>query len=327
MGQNKLSKCFLDTTETGVCVENCRNILSTNTWMGNYQEYCNAGDKMDSFMNGRNTFTTAVSAFLQAQPSVIDNFASKSENHLELIRYFFGICEPNQVKEHANKISNEILFQILYADYENYLKVRKMYGKKPEATNYFAVKSSSFWKLVSNQKICDMIVFLLREKKSYSLAAQFLLILPTEVMSEFTTLTDLSEDDERNLYLALEDNIYNLPLISPKIYPHMLVLFKDNIEIFFILETMVELVKRRSLIEDITRSFIKYYKKSGHKLTIQWIYSELYGLEYELVVEVLDLLKEKEFISASEKVTLQNLLKTGSLDSLKEVKLEILNNT
>lgn len=327
MGQIKPHKCFLDTTVSELCTENCRSVLSSNTWMGNFQEYCIADKKMELFIRGENTFTTAVTAFLQAQASVIDNFASKSETHIELIRYFFGVCEPEQVKEHANKISNEVLFQILHSDYENYLKVRKMYGKKPEATNYFAVKSSSFWKLVSNQKICDMIVYLLREKKSYSLASQFLLILPTEVMSEFTTLTDLNEDDERNLYLALEDNIYNLPLISPKIYPHMLELFKENMEIFFILETMGELVKRRSTIEDITGSFIRYYKKSGHKLTIQWIYSELYGLEYELVVEVLDLLKEKEFISGSEKTTLQNLLKSGSLDSLKEVKLEILNSS
>lgn len=327
MSTSDLHKCFLDTNLEQLCVENCRNILSSNSWMGNFKDYCTADKKMESFMKGENTFTIAVTAFLQAQPKVLDDFAMKSENNLELIRYFFSVCEPEQVKEHADKLSNEILYQILFADYENYLKVRKMYGKKPEATNYFAVKSSHYWKLVSNQKVCDIIVYLLREKKSYNLASQFLLILPTEVMSEFTTLTDLSEDDERNLYLALEDNIYNLPLISPKIYPHMLELFKDNLEIFFILETMGELVKRRTIIEEITGSFIKYYKKSGHKLTIQWIYSELFGLEYELVVEVLDLLKEKEYISASEKVTLQNLLKSGSLDSLKEVKLEILNST
>jgi hypothetical protein len=38
---------------------------------------------------------------------------------------------------------------------------------------------------------------------------------------------------KKNLYLALEDNIYNLPLISPKIYEHMMNLFKDDMEIFF----------------------------------------------------------------------------------------------
>jgi hypothetical protein len=325
--KNKKHKCFLDTTTYELCPDNCRNALSLNTWMGNYKEYCIADEKLTSFLKGEVTFTIAVSAFLQAQAQVIDSFSRKSPENLDLVRYFFGICEPEQIKDIADKLSNDVLYQILHIDYENYMKVRKMYGKKPEASNYFAVKSSRFWKQVSNQKICDMIVYLLREKQSYSLASQFLLILPSDVMSEFNKYTDLSEEDERNLYLALEDNIYNLPIISPKIYDHMLALFKDNLEIFFILETMAELVKRRAAIEDITTSFIRYYKKSGHKLTIQWIYSELYGLEYELVAEVLDHLKEREYISASEKTTLQNLLKSGSLDSLKDIKLEILNNT
>ncbi len=295
--------------------------------MGNFKEYCTADQKLNAFVNGEATFTIAVTAFQQAQTQVIDYFARESDANLDLIRYFFGVCEAIQVKEHADKLSNEVLYKILYLDYENYIKVRKMYGRKPEATNYFAVKSSLFWKLVSHQKICDMIVYLIREKQSYSLASQFLLILPSHVMSEFNKYTDLNEEDERNLYLALEDNIYNLPLISPKIYNHMLHLFADNMEIFFILDTMNELVKRRSSIEDITSSFVKYYSKSGHKLTIQWIYSELFGLEYELIVEVLDNLKEIEYITASEKTTLQSLMKSGSLDSLKDIKLEILNNT
>jgi hypothetical protein len=136
----------------------------------------------------------------------------------------------------------------------------------------------------------------------------------------------LDEEDERNLYLALDDNIYNIPLISPKIYEHMMELFKENFEVNFILETMAELVKRRGQVDEITQSFIKYHEKNGQKLSIQWIYSELYGLEYELVVEVLTQLTEKHYISNSEKMTLQALLKTGSLDALKDIKLEILNS-
>jgi hypothetical protein len=48
-------------------------------------------------------------------------------------------------------------------------------------------------------------------------------------------------------------------------------------------------------------------------------------MEYELVVEVLAHLAENNYISQSEKYTLQALLKTGSLEALSEVKLEILN--
>jgi hypothetical protein len=88
---------------------------------------------------------------------------------------------------------------------------------------------------------------------------------------------------------------------------------------------MGALVKRRAEIDDITNSFIKYYKKSGQKFSIQWIYSELYGIEYELVMEVLSQLAESQYITPSEKVTLQALLKTGSLESLSDIKLEILN--
>jgi len=322
-----LQKCFLDTTIYQVCQGNCRSVLSINSaWMGNFKKFCIAGNKLNSFIKGENTFTVAASAFQQAQAAVIDEFANESSDKLDLIRYFFGICEPEEVQELVEKLSNDTLFRILQIDYENYLKVRKMLAKKPDVNNYFALKSSRYWKLVSNQRICNMIVFLVREKQEYKLASQFLLILPPEVMSEFDKYTDLSEDDERNLYLALEDNIYNLPLISPKIYDHMLNLFRENMEIFFILETMGELVKRRGQIDDITSSFIKHLKKSGQRLTIQWIYSELYGLEYELVVEVLDQLREKDYISSSEKTTLQSLLKSGSLDYLKEMKMEILNN-
>lgn len=319
-------KCFLDTGLFQACPGNCRSVLSTNSWMGNIKSYCIARMKLESFIKGENTFTVAVSAFLQAQAQIIDEFANQSFEHLALIRYFFGICEPEDVKDLVENMSNETLYKILEVDFENYLKVKKMMGKKKEVTNYFALKSSRFWKLVSNQRICNVIVFLVREKKLYNLAAQFLLILPPDVMSQFDKYTDLHEEDEKNLYLALEDDIYNLPLLSPKIYGHMMEVFKEDMEIYFILDTMGELVKRRAQIEDITDSFLRYYKKSGHKLTIQWIYSELYGLEYELVVEVLDQLKEKDFISSSEKMTLQGLLKSGNLDYWKDVKLEILNN-
>jgi len=44
-----------------------------------------------------------------------------------------------------------------------------------------------------------------------------------------------------------------------------------------------------------------------------------------LVMEVLSQLAESQYITISEKVTLQALLKTGSLESLSDIKLEILN--
>jgi hypothetical protein len=323
MGQ----KCFLDTDVFQVCPENCKSVLAENkTWLGNLTRVCIAKTKMKEFVYGANTFTVAISAFLQAQPEIIDEFVSEDDSTLDLVRYFFNICEPEQVGPIAEKLSNETLYKILALDYENYLNLRKMIGKNKVAQTYFSMKSSLFWKKVSQEKLCGIIVYLIREKQIYQLAAQFLMILSPEVISQFDKYTDLNEEDERNLFLALEDNIYQIPLISPKIYEHMLELFKDNLEVYFVLETMGELVKRKSEIEDITQSFIRYQEKTNQKLSIQWIYSELYGLEYELVVEILGQLAENNFITLSEKHTLQALLKTGSLESLGDVKLEILNS-
>ncbi|HMV79110.1 MAG TPA: hypothetical protein PL048_03305 [Leptospiraceae bacterium] len=318
-------KCFLDTGLYESCIGNCKSVLSYNTWLGNLESLCIARKKLDEFMEGSNTFSVAISAFTQCQPAILDIFASKSEAALDLIRYFFSISEPEETRQIAEKMSNEILYRILAKDYENFVNIQKMVDRRKAAVNYFAVKSSAFWKLMSQERLCSIIVFLVRDVHEYKLAAQFLMILSPEVISQFTKFTNLSEDDERNLFLALEDNIYNIPLVSPKIYGHMLELFKDEFEIFFVLETMGPLVKRRAEIEDISMSFLRYHKRTGQKLSIQWIYSELFGLEYELVVEILNQLMENEFITLSEKHTLQALLKTGSLESLSEVKLEILN--
>lgn len=280
---------------------------------------------MREFIYGSNTFTVAVSAFMQSQSEVIDEFALEDSATLDLVRYFLNICEPEEVKEIVENLSNECLYKILASDYENYMNIRKMVGKNKVAQNYFGMRSSRYWKMVPHERICQIIVYLIREKFLYQLAAQFLMILSPEVISQFDKYTDLSEEDERNLFLALEDNIYQIPLISPKIYEHMMNLFRDNFEIYFVLETMGELVKRRAEIENVTQSFLKYQTKTGQKLSIQWIYSELFGMEYELVVEVLAQLAENGYISLSEKYTLQALLKTGSLEALSDVKLEILN--
>ncbi|MCP5498984.1 MAG: hypothetical protein H7A25_03725 [Leptospiraceae bacterium] len=323
--ESKIKKCFLDTDIYRRCADNCKVNLTSNPWMrSKLDEICIANKKLSTFVDGENAFTVAISAFLQAQPIIIETFINSSDSNLDLARYFFGICEPEDISEIVESLSDESIYKILDSDYRNYLEVRKMFGRSPEAINYFAMKSSRYWALVSPGRICRLIVFLIRTKQRFNLASQFLLILPPEVISEITHYTNLSEDDERNLYLSLEDNIYNLPLISPKIYDHMLRLFQDNMEIYFILETMQELVKRRLKIDEITRSFVRYHKRVGMKFTIQWIYSELFGLEYELVVEVLGQLKEKEYITVSEKSTLQALLKTGNMDFMKDLKQEIL---
>jgi hypothetical protein len=319
----KPKKCFLDTNIHQVCPSNCKSALTGNRWISNLKEVCTAKQKMKEFLNGNNTFTTAVSAFLQAQAEIIDDFGLENDEALDLIAYFLHITDPDDLKYLINQLSNELIYKVLEKDYGNFLAIKKEMGRAAPQ-NYFNQKTTRYWKSASQEKICEMIVYLIKEKTNFSLAGQFLMILSPDVISKFSEYTNLSEDDERELFLALEDNIYNIPLISPKIYNHMLDLFKENFEIFFVLETMGALVTRRAEIDDITNSFIKYYKKSGQKFSIQWIYSELYGLEYELVIEVLNQLFENTYISQSEKYTLQALLKNGSLESLSEIKMEIL---
>ncbi|MCB1143587.1 MAG: hypothetical protein H7A24_16760 [Leptospiraceae bacterium] len=319
-------KCFLDTTVHQTCPSNCKAALEGNRWISNIKENCIADLKMNEFVNGNNTFTAAVSAFLQAQAEIINDFALRDEGNLELVGYFLQISEPDDLRDVINQISNEILFTVLEKDYQIFLELKKTAGRAAPP-NYFSMKSSRFWKSTSQEKLCEMIVFLIHEKHLFNLAGQFLMILSPDVISNFTQYTSLTEDEERELFLALEDNIYTIPLISPKIYQHMLDLFKENFEIFFILETMGALVTRRAEIDEITQSFIRYYKKSGERFSIQWIYSELFGLEYELVMEVLNQLFENQYITQSEKYTLQALLKTGSLDSLSDIKMEILKDS
>ncbi|MDX1958421.1 MAG: hypothetical protein SFU98_07600 [Leptospiraceae bacterium] len=319
--------CFLGTGIHEVCPSNCKTVLGENKWIANIESVCIAGLKLNEFVEGNNTFTVTISAFLQAQPEIIDLFAGKNASTQDLVRYFTSICEPEEVGSIAERLSNEILFRLLDIDFQNFQNIKSMLGRKNQVANYFDLKSSRFWKFISQERICKLIAYLTKEKSLYVLAAQFLVILSPEVISKFNEMTELNEEEERNLFLALEDNIYTIPLVSPKIYGHMLEIFRDNLEIFFILDTMGPLVKRREEIEDISQSFLKYQKKTNQKLSIQWIYSELFGLEYELVVEVLSVLAENQYITLSEKSTLQNLLKNGNLESLSKIKLEILNQS
>ena len=88
---------------------------------------------------------------------------------------------------------------------------------------------------------------------------------------------------------------------------------------------MEELVKRKDMVVDTTDTIISSYKKHGYALSIQAIYSELYGLEIELIVEILGQLRDKNVLSLSEKSSLQKLFESGGIDFIKGMRSEILN--
>ena len=278
-------------------------------------------------MHSQNSFVVAISAFQQATPKFIEEFAREGTAELDLVRYFLSILEPKDVKEVAEALSEETLLEIFKTDFQNFESKIEERRRNRIKSSYFDAKSSMYWRSISHTKICKFIKYLIKDKSEHKLASQFLLILPSSVISQLNVLADLSGDDERNLYLALGDNIYELPIVSPKIYSHMLDLFQENMEIFFILQTMEELIKRKAMVIDTTETIINSYKKHGYALSIQAIYSELYGLEIELVVEILGQLREKGVLSLPEKNSLQKLFEGGGIDFIKGMKSEILSRS
>ncbi len=317
-------KCLIDTAVNEACPDNCKSVIALNPWGGRLKIECIAKDKLKAFMNSQNSFAVAISAFQQALPAFIEEFANEGEASLDLVRYFLSISDPKDVKEIAEALSNETLYSIIKVDFQNFEKMSEERRKARIRNNYFESKSSLYWYSISPEKICNFINYLVKEKEEYKLASQFLLVLPSTIISKLNDFAKLSGEDERNLYLALGDNIYELPLISPTIYSHMLELFQENLEIFFILQTMEELVKRKALVINTTETIISSYRKHGYELSIQAIYSELFGMEIELIVEILGQLREKNVISLSEKTSLQKLFEGGGIDFIKGMKNEIL---
>jgi hypothetical protein len=84
--------------------------------MANINQICIAKYKLREFVFGKNTFTTAITAFQQCQPQIIEEFASENDSTMDLIRYFLTICEPEEVKEIVESMSNELLLKILEVD-------------------------------------------------------------------------------------------------------------------------------------------------------------------------------------------------------------------
>ncbi|MBE7412373.1 MAG: hypothetical protein L6Q54_12520 [Leptospiraceae bacterium] len=317
-------KCFIDTTVYEVCPSNCKSVIAQNPWGGRLKSECIAIEKLRAFMNSENSFSVAISAFQQASPHFIEEFARKSKGSLDLIRYFLNISDQKDINEITSAFSNRTLLSIIELDLQNFSKMSNEKNRAKLENNYFKSKNSLFWNFVSSKKICNFIHFLMKEKEESSLAAQFLLVLPPEIISQLENYANLSDEDEKTLYHALGDGIYELPLKSPKIYQHLLELFKDDLEIFFILQTMEELVKRKAMIINTTEIIISGYKKHGYALSFQAIYSELYGMEIELIVEILGQLRERNILTLSEKNSLQRLFESGGIDFIKGIKTEIL---
>ncbi len=306
------------------CPNNCKSTISQKTRKEKEGFVCIADQKFGLFLEQKVTFGVGMSAFHQAHPSELEKFFSKSNENKELITYFLYINEPNVVKDIIENFSPATLASLFKSDYLSFKNILASSTRDRRIKNIFKVKSYRYWTYINFQKICDTIVYFIRDLKEAELASQFLIILPSTIVSNLRDYTGFSPDEEIILYRALGDGIYELPIQTPKIYEHMLVLFADDPEIFLILSTMEELIKRQSQILDLTEKLLIYTEKNRIDLSIQFIYSELSGLELGTAAEILNQLQEKQMITLSQKELILSFLKNGSLDILRRLRDDLL---
>lgn len=318
-------RCLLDTGLHQKCLANCKSAIQDNRWQSNLMNSCIALQKLELFQQGKNSFGVAQSAFLQGDAKLIDQFISQSEANVDLARYFLGVQKPEDSISIASSLKADALYTIFKRDYAVFLQKQKQ--KAPadrETNNYFLQKATQYWSKLPVAKICTVIAYIVREKKDVSSAAQFMVLIPSSVISRFPELSGLTEDEERELFLGLEGDLFTLPLLSPGIYDHMMTLFAEQPEISMVLAGMEELVKRRSVVISTTDNMVEYYNKTNSRLSLPALYSELFGIEFELAAEVLHHLVEHQVITTNERNTLLEFLKSGKLDFIRQMREDIL---
>ncbi|BDA80468.1 hypothetical protein LPTSP3_g33980 [Leptospira kobayashii] len=321
---SNIRKCFLDRSVQEACPNNCKQIYGGNTLLGRGETNCLAKDKLVAFLENKVTFNVGISAFYQANYKILEEFLSESQQNQELVSYFLYISEPQVVKEIIESFSAKTLANLFRTDYYTFLAIRESMHKEKREKNIFKVKSYRYWAYLNFQKVCNVIVYLVRESNEPELACQFLVILPSVIVSNIRDYTGFSPEEEKTLYRALGDAIYELPIQSPKIYDHMLALFADDMEIFIVLSTMEILIRRQEQILDLSEKLIDYTGKNRIDLNIQYIYSELNGLELGSANEILNQLQERQMLSASQKDLVLSFLEKGNLDILKALKIDII---
>lgn len=310
-----MAKCFLGTTLEDACPVGCRISDVTH----DLEVDCIAKDKLIAFLHGRVTFAVGISAFLQSHHKILEKFIWESEEYLELVNYYLYISEPAQVREIVESLSNHTLSYLFRTDFSNYLVTRNEHRKNKAVRNMFDIRSFRYWTYINFEKICSLIVYFVRELDKPEFACQFLVILPSHVVSNLRQFTSLSPEEEKSLYTALGDSIYELPIVTPKIFDHMIQLFTDDPEIFLILSSMEELIRRQQMILEVSERLESYISSHQIIISIQHIFSELSGLDPNVSIEILNQLVEKKSISMSQKSLILDFLKSGKVDLLRSL--------
>ncbi|MCE9596469.1 MAG: hypothetical protein K8S54_00735 [Spirochaetia bacterium] len=318
--------CMLDTGLHQKCLSNCKTVVSDNRWQTRLVDSCIAPEKLRQFQLGKNSFGVAQSAFLQCEPGLMESFINEAPEHIELIRYFLGAQRPDESGSIAANLKPKTLYNIFKVDFQHFEKLKRTRADLAMRGNYFLQKTTAYWARLPVNQICQLIAYIVRSEKDIATAAQFIVLVPPSVISKFPELSGLSESEERELFIGLGGDLYSLPLLSPGIYDHMLTLFADDPETSMILGGMEELVKRRNTVITITGSMIDYYNKNNARLSLPALYSELFGIEVELAAEVLNQLLDDNVISAGERETLLEILKSGKIDYIRQAREDLLSD-
>ncbi|XDD54023.1 hypothetical protein AB3N62_16350 [Leptospira sp. WS4.C2] len=305
-----MPKCFLGTSLYEACPPSCRHSFAKQ----DLDEDCIAKTKLEAFLQDKVTFKIGFSAFSQIPAKTLEKFLWTSKDNLELISYFLYIGEPTLVREIIESFSNHTLSYLFKCDFENYMNVRDSIKREKSIKHMFDIRSFKYWTFVSYLRICDLIQYFVRYLKEPEYACQFIVILPSEIVSNLNKYTGLDFEEEKSLYTALGDSIYELPLQSPKIYGHMMQLFADDPEVSIILSTMEGLIERQQLILETSEKLINYIGEHRIDKNFQFIFSEMNGMEIGTASEILNQLLERKMITPSQKQMIIDFLNTGKLE-------------
>ncbi|WP_039948635.1 hypothetical protein [Leptospira fainei] len=295
------SSCEVGIPISKPCPANCRTNLRKNISGIHSKVRCTAYEKLEQFLEGKNSLTVGASAFHQAPSEILERFSSESEIGFELVGYFLLISSPEQVQATVLEMSNPLLYRIVKEEFKLFLDFKKERRVAKAIVNFLDSKMVQYWKSLPPDRISDFIVYCVRERNDSQFAAQFLHLLSADFLLDLKKKTGLTELEERKLFAGLEEGIYEFPIHVPEIYPLLLQMFTDDPEISLILSTMEALVDRKKVLINAGNSILKLLEDKENKNAHQAVLDYLHSLDKDAALEILSMLQENGHLSSSEK--------------------------
>ncbi|PNV72608.1 hypothetical protein [Leptospira inadai] len=292
------------------CPVNCRTNLRKNISAVHHSEAgCLAHEKLEQFLEGKNSLTVGASAFHQSPSEILERFSSESEIGFELVGYFLMISSPEQVQATVFEMSNVLLYRIVKEEFKLFLDLRTERRAAKAIVNFLDSKMVQYWKSLPVDRVSDFIVYCVREKNDSQFAAQFLHLLPADFLLTLKEKTGLTDLEEKRLFAGLEEGIYEFPIQVPDIYPLLLKIFADDPEISLVLSTMEALVDRKKVLVNAGDSVLRLLQDKENKNAHQAVLDYLHSLDQDAALEILSMLQENGHLSFSEKDLLSSYIK------------------